>query len=198
MTIVLASTSAGRLKMLRDAGVDVEPLSPGLDEEPIKDALRAENESARNIADMLAEAKALKVSRRIPDALVLGADQILALADGAQLDKPIDERQAIAHLTAMSGTTHKLVTAAVIAQNGQAVWRHIDIAKLTMRELSPEFIEDYVARHWDDIRHSVGCYRIEGEGAQLFAKVEGSQFTIIGLPLLAILDYLRIRGELPR
>ena len=197
MTLVLASTSSGRLKMLRDAGVDVEALSPGLDEEPIKEGLRTEGASARDIADMLAEAKAMKVARRLAGGLILGADQILELADGTQLDKPTSPEEAKVHLAAMSGATHRLVTAAVIAEPHGPVWRHVDIARLTMRPLSDAFIDAYVDRHWDDIRHSVGCYRIEGEGAQLFARIEGSQFTIIGLPLLAILDYLRIRGQLP-
>jgi septum formation protein len=97
----------------------------------------------------------------------------------------------------MSGSTHRLITAAVICEAGQPVWRHVEVARLTMRPLSEDFIHAYVARLWDDIRHSVGCYRIEGEGAQLFTRVEGSQFNIVGLPLLALMEYLRIRGLLP-
>lgn len=197
MTLILASTSAGRLKMLRDAGVDVDPVSPGLDEEPLKQALRGEGASARDLADMLAEAKALKISGRRPETLVLGADQILECEDRTQIDKPRDAEEACAHLRALSGTTHRLVTAAVIAEGGSPIWRHVDIVKLSVRPLSEEFIENYVARHWDDIRHSVGCYRVEREGAQLFSAIEGSQFSIIGLPLLPILDYLRVRGEMP-
>jgi septum formation protein len=129
--------------------------------------------------------------------MVLGADQMLELADGTQLDKPADADEARAHLAAMSGTTHRLLTAAVIVEDGAPVWRHVEVVKLAMRTLSDAFIDAYVARHWQDIRHSVGCYRIEREGAQLFQRIDGSHFAIIGLPLLPLLDYLRVRGKLP-
>ncbi len=196
-TIVLASGSAYRLAMLREAGVAVEGLAPGLDEDALKDGLRGEGVSARDLADALAEAKAMKVARRVPSTLVLGADQVLVLADSEQLDKPTTPEEACEHLRRMSGQTHRLISAAVMAEDARPVWRHVDTAKMTMRMLSDAFIEDYVAAHWDDIRHSVGCYQIEGAGAQLFARVEGNHFTIIGLPLLAVLDYLRIRGKMP-
>ena len=196
-TIVLASGSAYRLGMLRDAGVAVEGLAPGLDEDALKVGLRAQGVSARDLADTLAEAKAMKVARRVPSTLVLGADQVLVLADGTQLDKPASPEEACEHLRRMSGQTHRLISAAVFAEDARPVWRHIDTAKMTMRMLSDAFIEAYVARHWDDIRHCVGCYQIERVGAQLFARVEGSHFTIIGLPLFAVLDYLRIRGHMP-
>lgn len=196
-TIVLASGSAYRLSMLRAAGVAVEGLAPGLDEDALKDGLRAEGVSARDLADTLAEAKAMKVARRVPSTLILGADQVLVLADGEQLDKPATPEEACEHLRRMSGQTHRLISAAVFAEDARPVWRHVDTAKMTMRMLSDAFIEDYVAARWDDIRHSVGCYHIEGAGAQLFARVEGNHFTIIGLPLLAVLDYLRIRGHMP-
>ncbi len=196
-TIVLASGSAYRLAMLRAAGVAVEGLAPGLDEDALKDGLRVEGVSARDLADTLAEAKAMKVARRVPSTLILGADQVLVLADGTQLDKPATPEEACEHLRRMSGQTHRLISAAVFAEDAQPVWRHIDTAKMTMRVLSDAFIDDYVAQHWEDIRHSVGCYHIEGAGAQLFARVEGNHFTIIGLPLLAVLDYLRVRGIMP-
>ena len=108
---------------------------------------------------------------------------------------PRDEARE--HLCRMSGQTHRLISAAVFAEDARPVWRHIDTAKMTMRVLSDAFIEAYVAAHWDDIRHCVGCYQIERAGAQLFARVEGSHFTIIGLPLFAVLDYLRVRGKMP-
>lgn len=196
-TIVLASGSAYRLSMLRGAGVAVEGLAPGLDEDALKDGLRAEGISARDLADTLAEAKAMKVARRVPGTLILGADQVLVLADGGQLDKPATPQEACEHLRRMSGQTHRLISAAVFAEDARPVWRYIDTAKMTMRVLSDGFIEDYVAKYWDDIRHSVGCYHIEGAGAQLFARVEGNHFTIIGLPLFAVLDYLRVRGHMP-
>jgi septum formation protein len=196
-TIVLASGSAYRLSMLRAAGVLVEGLAPGLDEDALKDGLRAEGVSARDLADTLAEAKAMKVARRVPSTLILGADQVLVLADGTQLDKPQTPEEACEHLRRMSGQTHRLLSAAVFAEDARPVWRHVDTAKMTMRVLSDAFIAEYVAAHWDDIRQCVGCYQIEGAGAQLFARVEGNHFTIIGLPLFAVLDYLRIRGHMP-
>lgn len=180
--------------MLRAAGVSVEPVAAFVDEEAIKNGMAAEGAKGRDIADALAEAKALKISRKYPTDLVLGCDQILVAADGQLLDKPKDEADAKAHLALLSGKTHRLISAAVIAEGGSAVWRIVDTAQLTMRPLGDGFIDDYVAQHWDEIRHCVGCYRIEAEGAQLFASISGSQFTIIGLPLLAVLDYLRNRG----
>jgi len=196
MTLVLASKSSGRLNMLRAAGLSVEALPANVDEDALKDGLKAEGISARNLADALAEAKALKVSRRISNTLVLGADQLLELEDGTMLDKPYSKDDAKQHLILMSGKTHKLFSAAVIAENGKPVWRAVDKANMSVRILSDEFINQYVEAEWDNIRHCVGCYEIEGRGAQLFSKIEGCQFTIIGLPMLQTLDFLRIRGEL--
>jgi septum formation protein len=195
--IILASQSAGRLHMLRNAGVQVEPQAPMLDETTLIQGLKAEGAKPRAIADQLAEAKAIKVSRKFPTGLVLGTDQILVTDDSQILEKPENAEQAIEHLTLLSGKTHRLISAAVFCESGNPVWRHSDTARLTMRPLSPTFIQQYVADHWDAIRHCVGCYRIEAEGAQLFASVSGSQFTIIGLPLLAVLDYLRPRDIMP-
>lgn len=197
MTLILASQSGGRIAMLRAAGVDVEPQAPLVDEDSIKGALAADGAKPRDIADALAEAKARKVSRKYPGDLVLGCDQILVTADGQLLDKPESEAAAKSHLSILSGKSHRLISAAVICENGEPVWRIVDTAQMTMRALSDIFIEEYVGTHWEHIRHCVGCYRIEAEGAQLFASVSGSQFTIIGLPLLPVLDYLRIRGLLP-
>lgn len=195
--LILASQSSGRAAMLRAAGVDIEPHAALVDEASIKDAMVANGAKARDIADALAEAKARKLSRKYPTALVLGCDQIAVTAEGQLLDKPESPDEARAHLAMLSGKTHRLVSAAVICENGEPVWRIIDTAQMAMRSLSPAFIDDYVARYWDHIRHCVGCYRIEAEGAQLFASISGSQFTIIGLPLLPVLDYLRVRGLLP-
>jgi septum formation protein len=183
--------------MLSAAGVEVEAHAALVDEESIKQAMVAEGAKPRDIADALAEAKARKVSRKFPTSLVLGCDQILVTADGQLLNKPGDPEKAKAQLAMLSGTTHRLISAAVICENGEPVWRIIDTAQMTMRSLSAPFIDDYVQRYWEQIHHCVGCYRIEAEGAQLFSSVSGSQFTIIGLPLLAVLDYLRIRGLLP-
>ncbi len=195
--IILASKSKARRAMLEAAGVIIESFAPNVDEEALKEGLRADGVTARNLADALAEAKAVRLSRRIGPALVLGGDQILALEDGAMLDKPIDRQEAKAHLRRLSGKKHKLFSAAVIADQGSPVWRHIDIATLTMRPLSEAFIEAYVEAEWDNIRHCVGCYEIEGRGAQLFSDIKGSQFTIMGLPLIHLLDYLRVRGVMP-
>jgi len=196
MPLILASRSQARLAMLTAAGVPVEAIAPNVDEESLKDGLKSEGITARNLADALAEAKAVRLSRRAGTALVLGADQVLALEDGTMLDKPVDPADAIAHLKLLSGRKHKLFSAAVIAEEGRPVWRHVDIATLSVRNLSDSFIAQYVETEWDNIRHCVGCYEIEGRGAQLFSAISGSQFTIMGLPLLHLLDYLRIRGIL--
>ena len=196
MPLILASRSQARLAMLIAAGVRVEAIAPNVDEESLRDGLKSEGVTARNLADALAEAKAVRLSQRAGTALVLGADQILALEDGVMLDKPVDPADAVAHLKLLSGRKHKLFSAAVIAEQGRPVWRHIDIATLSVRNLGDSFIEQYVESEWDNIRHCVGCYEIEGRGAQLFSAITGSQFTIMGLPLLHLLDYLRIRGIL--
>lgn len=183
--------------MLRAAGVELTAEAALVDEEAIKEGLVGEAAKPRDIADALAEAKAVKISRKYPTALVLGCDQILVGADGTLFSKAETPDEAKAHLALLSGKTHRLISAAVIAQGGEAVWRIVDSAQMAMRTLSDSFIDSYVAQYWDHIRHSVGCYRIEAEGAQLFASVSGSQFTIIGLPLLPVLDYLRTKGMMP-
>jgi septum formation protein len=183
--------------MLHAAGVSVEAVAAMVDEDSIKTSLATAGAKPRDIADALAEAKARKVSRKMPTAMVLGCDQICVGPDGHIFDKPETADDARAHLAMLSGKAHRLISAAVICEQGEPVWRVVDTAQLTMRSLSPQYIDDYVDRYWDDIRHCVGCYRIEAEGAQLFASVSGSQFTIIGMPLLPVLDYLRIRGLLP-
>lgn len=195
--LVLASQSAGRKAMLEAAGVPFEALAAHVDEAAIKEALAAEGQSPRNIADALAEAKALKLSSRIPGALVLGSDQLLALEDGPLFDKPGTPEEAKAHLRAFSGNVHRLFCAAVIAENGRPVWRHVSVVKMHVRPLSDRFIADYVTDQWERIRWTVGCYEIEGRGAQLFDRIEGDPFTIIGLPLVPVLGYLRTRGVLP-
>ncbi len=195
--LILASKSKARRAMLEAAGVVVDCLSPNVDEDALKAGLKAEGVTARNLADALAEAKAVRLSRRLGPALVVGADQLLALEDGTMLDKPESREDAKAHLRLLSGKKHKLFSAAVIAAHGSPVWRHIDIATLSVRPLSDAFIDQYVDAEWENIRHCVGCYEIEGRGAQLFSDIKGSQFTIMGLPLLHLLDYLRVRGIMP-
>lgn len=190
--IVLASQSASRRAMLTAAGVPFRAVTAGVDEEAAKAGLRGL--SARDLADALAELKALRVSGREPEALVLGSDSVVALDDGTLLDKPETRDQAAGHLRRMSGKRHDLISAAVIAEGGRPVWRVVDRATMVVRRLSDAFIETYLDAEWPAISGCVGCYRIEGPGAQLFAKIEGSQFTVLGLPLLPVLDYLRTRG----
>jgi septum formation protein len=196
MTLVLASTSAARRAMLTAAGVAHEALPPQVDEDELKLALKAEGASPRAIADALAEAKAVKLSRKLPGALVLGADQVLALPDGKLLDKPADRAAAAAQLRSLRGLEHRLISAAVIAENGTAVWRVADTATLQVRAFSEAWLDAYLEAEGDAILGCVGSYRLEAMGAQLFARIRGDHFTILGLPLLAVLDYLRTRGEI--
>lgn len=195
MSLVLASQSASRRAMLSAAGVAFDAAFAGVDEDAAKVALR--HLAPRDLADALAELKAVKVSARMPGYLVLGSDSMVVLDDGTILDKPVDRADAAAHLRAMSGKRHDLWSAAVIAENAQPIWRHVERAKMHVRPLSDAFIETYLDAEWPAIAGCVGCYRIEGPGAQLFTRIEGSQFTVLGMPLLNVLDFLRVRGELP-
>lgn len=192
--LILASRSKARRALLEAAGVMAEALPPNVDEDALKQGLKAEGITARNLADALAEAKAVRLSSRIGSTMVLGGDQVLALEDGTMLNKPANPEEARNQLHQLSGKKHKLFSAAVIAEQAVPIWRHVDIATLTVRSLSAEFIDAYVEAEWENIRHCVGCYEIEGRGAQLFSDIKGSQFTIMGLPLLHLLDYLRIKG----
>lgn len=194
--LLLASQSTGRAQMLRDAGLDFAVEAASLDEAALTDALLAEGQSPRQIADALAEAKALKLSARRPGQLVIGADQLLALDGGSILAKPATPAEAEAQLARLSGQRHRLLSAVVVVENGVPQWRHIGEAQLWVRALSQTFIAAYVAQHWERIRWTVGCYEIEGAGAQLFARTEGDRWTIIGLPLLPLLGWLRERGEI--
>lgn len=195
--ILLASQSASRRALLQAAGIPFEALSPGVDEEAAKEALRADGLDARALADALAELKALRVSRRVPGGLVLGCDQTLSLEDGSMIDKAVDRADAERILRRLSGRVHHLHSAAVIALNGEPIWRHVERVRMTVRSLSDSFIANYLDQEWEQCRWCVGNYRIEGPGVQLFSKVEGSQFGIQGLPLLPLLDFLRVRGVLP-
>jgi septum formation protein len=195
--LILASTSSARRMMLKQAGVDCDALAPMVDEESIKQSLLDHNLGARDIADALAEAKAVKLSSKFPQALIIGADQTLECADGSMLDKPESREDAIAQLTQMAGATHKLYSAVVVAERGEPSWRFVATSRMTVRPLSEAFIADYAATRWDAIRHCVGCYQIEGAGAQLFSQIQGGHFDIMGLPLLPLLNFLRERGILP-
>lgn len=194
MTLILASQSSGRAAMLRAAGLAFETIAAHVDEDALTASLLAAGQTPRNIADALAEAKAVKISSRLPGVTVLGADSTLALDDGTMLTKPKSPADAADHLRRLSGTRHRLFSAAVAARDGAPVWRAIGEAKLWIRPLSDAFIADYVAQNWDSIRWTVGCYEIEGAGVQLFDRVEGDPWTIVGMPMLPLLAWLRTIG----
>ena len=194
MRVILASGSYIRRKLMEDAGLEFEVIAKPVDEAAIKDSMLAESARLQDIADALAEAKSLRVSR-IESGLVIGADQIMVM-DGQLFDKPKDINEARERLKLMRGKTHYLIGAVVISENGAPVWRHLAKTKLTMREFSDEFLEDYLKAEGDLVTKSVGAYRFEGLGAQLFSDVEGDFFSILGLSLLPVMDYLRIRGAL--
>jgi septum formation protein len=193
--LILASQSASRRAMLTAAGVDFTAEPAGVDEDAAKASLAGL--PARDLADALAELKATKVSQRRPEALVLGSDSVVVLADGTLLDKPTSREEAADHLRRMSGGTHRLWSAAVIAEGGRPVWRQVDGARLYVRTLSYSFIERYLDAEWPAVAGCVGVFRIEGPGVQLFHRVEGDHFTILGLPLLPVLEFLREHGHLP-
>jgi septum formation protein len=187
--LILASGSPTRAKLLSAAGLTFSIERPPVDEEAAKASLRAEGFTARDQADALAELKALAVSRRMRG-MVLGADQILSL-DGAAFDKPKDLAEARAQLLSLRGKTHTLITAAVIAVDGAPIWRRIETPKLTMRDFSDVFLDHYLAQMGEEALGTVGGYKLEEQGAQLFSTVEGDYFSILGLPLLAVLSFLR-------
>ena len=193
MTFVLASTSRIRLHLLRAAGLAVEPVPPRVDETAIRQSLEAEGAKPRDIADTLAEMKARKVAERMPDRLVLGCDQVLDL-DGEVLAKPETPENARDQLHRLRGRSHRLLSAIVAYEGGQPVWRHVGEARLTLHPISDAYLDDYLARNWDSIRHSVGCYKIEEEGVRLFSAITGDYFTILGIPLLPLLAWAATRG----
>lgn len=194
-SLVLASGSRTRAEMLRNAGLSFEIVPAAVDEGAVKTSLTAEGASPEQIADTLAELKAARISQRMPDTLVLGADQVLDL-DGAILDKPVDRAAAARHLQRLSGRRHHLVSAAVLLKDGQRIWGRTDRASLVVRPLSAPFIDRYLTVVGDRALESVGAYQLEGPGAHLFDSVEGDFFTILGLPLLPLLDFLRGHGVL--
>lgn len=194
--LILASASATRADMLRRAGVEFEVIPAKVDEDAIKAAHLAEGAKPRDIADALAEAKARKIAAKHPDALVLGSDQVLDF-QGALLSKPTSPEDALAQLTSMRSNRHHLLSAAVIYEGAKPVWRHVGQVRLYMRDASDAWLDDYVKRNWDSIRHSVGAYKLEEEGVRLFTRIEGDHFNVLGLPLLEVLSYLTLRGTLP-
>jgi septum formation protein len=191
--LVLASGSATRAKLLRDAGIAIEIAPAHVDEVALKQSLLAENQPPRAIADALAELKALRSSASRPADLVLGADQVLEF-DGSLISKSEDMEVARALLLRLRGKKHTLITAAVLARGGVPVWRHVERISLTMRDFSNGFLDDYLAAEGADILGSVGCYRLEERGLQLFSRIDGDYFSILGLPMLPLLTALREFG----
>jgi septum formation protein len=196
VSFILASASASRRRVLEAAGLEFEVDPPRLDEEAAKASLRAEGLPPRAQADALAELKALSISRRRPG-FVLGADQMLSL-DGEAFDKAADRAEARAQLQRLSGRTHELMSALVIARDGAPIWRHVETPRLAMRDFSDVFIDAYLDRIGEGALASVGCYQLEGLGAQLFSRVDGDFFAVLGMPLLPLLAFLREHGLAPK
>ena len=196
MTLILASQSASRRAMLEAAGVPFVAEPAYVDEDAVKAAMLADGADGRALADALAEMKAVKLSRLFPQALVLGCDSTVQAADGSLIDKAESREASAEQLRALSGSTHRLTSAAVVAHQGSPIWRHVDVARMTMRSLSDAFIDSYLDAEWPAVGGCVGGYRIEGRGVQLFDRIEGDHFTILGLPLLPLLAWLRARGEI--
>jgi septum formation protein len=194
-TVVLASTSAIRKAVLAGAGVAFEAVSPGVDETAIKDSLLAEGLSPRDVADALAEAKAVKVSLKRPG-LVIGADQTLDF-EGRLVDKADTVEQARVRLKELRGKTHKLHCAMVVARDGRPIWREVVTSTLRMRPFSDAYLDAYLERNAPGVLSSVGCYQLEGEGVQLFDRIDGDYFAILGLSLIPLLDLLRRHGAVP-
>ena len=192
--IVLASQSASRKAMLEAAGVAFEARAATVDEAELKRELIGV--PGADVATILAEAKAISVSMAMPGRLVLGGDSVVEVA-GRQFDKPVSRANAAEHLTFFSGQTMALSSAVVLVRNGVVLWRHVETARLKVRQLSPGFIDSYLDHEWPEVAACVGVFRIEAQGVQLFEAIEGSHFTVLGMPLLAVLAALRNQGALP-
>lgn len=194
--IVLASGSATRARLLRNAGIPFEVKPPHVDEAAVKTSLLAEGSTPQRVADVLAELKAVKVSQSEPDALVIGSDQVLAF-EGELVSKCESLDEACALLMRLRGKKHTLISAVVLARDGRVIWRHVEKASLWMTGFSDKFLGDYLAAEGEDLLAGVGCYRIEGKGVQLFSRIEGDSFCIQGLPMLPLIAALREQGALP-
>lgn len=194
--IVLASASPTRIALLRNAGIEFTAMPAQIDERMIEAPLAASARPPAGIAAALAEAKALSVAAEKPEALVIGADQVLS-ADGSVWHKPASFAEARNQLIALSGRTHELHSAIAVARGSAIAWRHRETVRLTMRPLTADFIDDYLARVGKEALKSVGSYQIEGPGIQLFERIEGDYFAILGLPLLPLLAHLRSAGAIP-
>lgn len=195
-TLTLASGSEIRRQLLENAGLQIDVVPSRVDESALRDSLLAEQTPPRDIADALAELKALRVSSRKPNALVLGCDQVLNL-ESRLLSKPRSLEEARSQLRDMRGKRHDLLSAAVLCEAGKPVWRHVGVVRMTMREFSEDWLKGYLERNWPEVGASVGAYQLEAEGVRLFSRIEGDYFTVLGLPLLDLLSFLTLRGDLP-
>lgn len=189
LSLVLASSSPFRRMLMENAGLSFEIRPADIDERAIEAGLTG-NISPQDVAMELARAKALDVSGRVPGALVLGSDQTMSLGDKLY-HKPQDLAEARSHLASLSGRTHRLNSAVALARDGEIVWDHLSCAQMTVRPLSDAFIDGYIEHCGDKLLASVGAYQLEGEGVQLFSEIRGDYFTILGLPLLPLLQALR-------
>jgi septum formation protein len=194
--MILASASDVRARLLRAAGIEFEIVPARVDEDALRESMLAEKAELCAIADALAELKALRVSGAHAGELVLGADQVLVLNDEL-ISKCESLEEARALLGRLRGRQHQLISALVLAKDGAPIWRHAEQAKLTMRDFSDEFLENYLASEGESLLAGVGCYKLEGRGIQLFQKIEGDYFTILGLPLLRLLSALREQAVIP-
>ena len=188
--LILASKSPFRSALLKNAGIAFSTASAEVDERAVEAPLYETGATPEEVAQVLAEAKALDVSEKNPGAVVIGCDQTLSLGDKI-FHKPADMEAARRQLLKFSGMTHQLNSAVVLAKDGKTLWRHVSIARMTMRDLDPGFVGRYLGRVGDTVLSSVGAYQVEGPGIQLFEKIDGDYFTIVGLPLLPLLDELR-------
>lgn len=195
-TLVLASGSRTRARMLESAGVPIEIAVPNIDEPELMASLHASGAPVERAAEVLAEMKANRVAMRFPGRLVLGCDQMLE-CDGRWLDKARDRDNAREQLKTMRGRSHNLITSAVLVRDETRLWHHTDIAEMRMRPFSDDFLDYYIGSAGDDILRSVGAYQLEGLGAQLFDRIGGDYFTILGLPLLPVLAILRTHQVVP-
>lgn len=193
--LILASGSQARARMLREAGVEIEIVVAHIDETELMQSFRQAGMPPARVAETLAELKAQRVSTKHPGRLVLGADQMLDCA-GTWLEKPRDLAEARRHLMALRGRSHRLISSAVLVRDGSRLWHYTAVADLTMRAFTDDFLDAYLRNAGAAVLGSVGAYQLEGLGAQLFARIEGDFFTILGLPLLAVLDILREQGML--
>ncbi|WP_425458873.1 Maf-like protein [Ahrensia kielensis] len=195
MSLILASTSPFRKMLFENAGLTFETAAPDVDERAIEETLEGSDATASDIAEILAESKARNIAERNPAKLVIGGDQTLSL-EGSQFHKPKDMEEARQHLLAMSGKVHQLNSAIVIVRGDEIIWRHVSVAHMHMRVLDPGFIGRHLAAVGDIALKSVGSYQIEGPGIQLFEKVDGDYFTIVGVPMIPLLAKLRELGEI--